>query len=236
MPLETFAALDAVPEDQRSSAIETKDGKFVVYRDEDVTGLKNTVSSTRKERDEAKRRAAEIESELARLKEEAEAAKNGLSGEKLEEIRRKAEEKFKPVLDERDALRTKYRQRLLDGDVKARLSAAGVIDATAAWKIVGEEFDLTDDEKVVLKADPTADIEQHIKGELRKRYPFLFKGTEAAGGGAGGGGSAGAGGLDADPTKWSSDERRAYIESNGAESYRARLDAHQRNMITKKAS
>ena len=237
MPLPLVAdTLDAIPEPLRGAYVE-REGKFHLDAEvEDVTGLKNTVATTRGERDAARRAAKDAAEKLAALEAEREAAAAGLTAEKLAEITRKAEEKFKPALDENATLKQQLRALRLDGAMKGMLAKHDVIDPDAAWKIVGEDFDLTDDGQPILKSDPTADLAAHITGTLKTKYPFLYKGTQAAGGGAAGQSGAGRGGAAKPPTEWSTDERAAYIEQHGAEKYRDLLNEQMRVALRPKAA
>lgn len=235
MPLQTFESRDQVPDAQRDAAIETKDGKFIVFADEDVSGLKNTVAATRAERDAAKKKASELEARIAELEEQHKAADAGLSKDKLDEIRKGAEAKFQPVVAELDRLKAELRAEKL---MRVRVKLAGaVLDEEAAWKVVGDHFDLADDGTPIVKADPTTDLEAYISGTLKTKYPFLFRGTEAAGTGAGGSrGGTGGGGTAKPVTQWSSDERRAYIEQHGAEAHQKLLDAALVEAATRKTA
>jgi hypothetical protein len=235
MPLPLVAdKLDAIPEPLRSAYVE-RDGKYHLDAEvEDVTGLKNTVATTRRERDEAKRAAKEAADKLAALEAEKEAAAAGLTSEKLAEIQRKAEEKYAPTLTENTTLKAQIRAMQLDGTVKSLLAKAGAVDVNDAWDVVGKEFDLTDDGKPFVKADPTADVEQYITKTLVAKKGHLFKGTQAAGGGAAGQQHAGGAGGAKPPTQWSSEERAAYIEANGGDAYRALLNAEMRAALAPK--
>lgn len=215
MPL--YESLDAVPEAQRDAALETKDGKFVVEED-----FKDTV---RKERDRAEReekarkladkRVKELADKIAEMEQEVTASKSGLSSEKLAEIRTQAEAKFKADLEERDRLRAEVRALKLDGTVKSLLAKADAVDVEDAWKIVGGEFDLTEDGKPILKSDPTTDIEKYV-ASLRTSKAHLFKGTQASGGGAAGQQRGGAPTVGTKkPSDWTAEERQAYKEQHG---------------------
>ena len=116
MPLPLVAdTLDAIPEPLRGAYVE-RECKFHLDAEvEDVTGLKNTVATTRGERDAARRAAKDAAEKLAALEAEREAAAAGLTAEKLAEITRKAEEKFKPALDENATLKQQLRALRLDG-------------------------------------------------------------------------------------------------------------------------
>ena len=237
MPLPIVAdSLDAVPEALRSAYVE-RDGKYHLDAEiEDVSGLKNTNAATRRERDEAKRKLRETEERLAALEQEREAAAAGLTAEKLAEIQRKAEEKFKPVVDKLTVAEQRISAMQLDGTVKSLLAKANAVDVEDAWKVLGAEFDLTDDGKVILKADPTADVESYVTKTLVAKKGHLFKGTQATGGGAAGQQVGGGVGGAKPPTKWSSDERAAYIDKHGGDAYRELLNQEMRDSLRPKAA
>jgi hypothetical protein len=226
--LKTFATRDEIPEGQREAAVETKDGKFAVSIEEDTTPLKNSVAAARKERDEANRKAKELEARIGTLEESIEAGKAGITGDKLTEIQRKAEERFKPQLAELEKAKGELRKLRLETPAKGLLGKNKAIDQDAAWKIVGEDFDLTDDGKLIVKADPTADVEKYISGTLVTKYPYLFQGSQADGGGASGAQKGAPSGSAKPPTQWTTDERASYIDEHGVEKYQELLNQHLR--------
>lgn len=234
MPLKAFDTRDAVPEAHRANAIETKDGKFVISEEEDTTGLKNSLKAAREERATAERKAKELESRISTLEESIEAGKAGISGDKLTEIQRKAEEKFQPQLTELEERRKELRELRLDGAVKSLLGKAKAVDVDAAFKVVGDQFDLTTDGKLIVKADPTADVEKYITGTVVTKHGFLFKGTEADGGGAAGAQNGLPGDGKTSPTKWTSEQREKYIEANGSEAYSKLLNEELRAGVAPK--
>jgi hypothetical protein len=235
MPLPLVAdTLDAIPEPLRSAYVE-RDGKYHLDAEvEDVAPLKAKQRELLDETKAERRKREAAEQRLAALEAEREAAAAGLTSEKLAEIQRKAEEKYAPKLAELTAAQEKIRALQLDGTVKSLLAKAGAVDVDDAWKVLGAEFDLTDDGKVILKSDPTADVEQYVTKTLVAKKGHLFKGTQAAGGGAAGhAGGSGAGGAKP-PTQWSSEERAAYIDQHGGDAYRALLNAEMRAALAPK--
>lgn len=235
MPLKVFDTQDEIPDALRDAAIETKDGKFAVSEDEDVTPLKKTIEATRKEAAAAKKAARDMEAKIAEMSQEAEASKAGLSGDKLAEIRKQAEDKFKPIVDELEAKRQELRTLRLDSAVKGLLAKADAVDVEDAWKVLGSDFDLTDDGKPFLKSDPSVDIEKHIT-TLRATKGHLFKGTQASGGGAGGQPGKGADKPSKPVTQWTPEEKQAYREQHGEDSIQGLLNEHLRNAVKPKAA
>lgn len=232
MPAETFETKDSIPEELRDAAIETKDGKFVVVRDPDVSGLTSALEKERKARRDAEKAAKEREARLAELEEERQAKAAGLTGEKLEEIRKQAEAKFAADLAERDQLKQRVRALTLDTTVKSMLAKAEFVDVDAAWKLFGDEFDLTDDLTPIVKADPAKKLEQHI-ADLAAAKPYLVKGTAASGGGASGNrGTAAPQGKTV--FDWTQEQRAQFIQQHGPDAYRAKLDEATLARITAK--
>jgi hypothetical protein len=234
MPLTIVETLDDVPEPAREQAMELKDGRYALVEDVDVGPLKakadELLRETKAER--AKRKA--LEDKLAQVEAERQAQAAGLTSEKLAEIVAQAENKYKPVVEELTTLKAALRAERLDGRVKTLLGQARAADIDAAWKVVGDHFDLTDDGALMVKADPTAKADEYIQRTLVTKYPFLFQGTQAAGGGAAGRGANGASGNAKPITQWTSDERAAFIESQGIDAFQARLAADQVAAYTKK--
>jgi hypothetical protein len=236
MPLPLVAdSLDAVPEPLRAAYVE-RDGKFHLDAEiEDAAPIKAKAAELLNETKAERRKRQEAEQRLAALEQEREAAAAGLTAEKLAEIRKQAEDRYKPIVEENATLKSQIRARDLDGTVKGLLAKANAVDIEDAWRVVGHEFDLTDDGKVFLKANPTADVESYITKELVAKKGHLFRGTQAAGGGAAGQQNAnGGGGSGAKPVvQWTSDERAAYIEQHGVEAHQQLLNDYMRATVLK---
>lgn len=198
MPLKTFATQAEVPEALRDSAIETKDGKFIVSEDADTSELTAAIETEKANRIAAEKLMRKTAGELQKLQTARKAADAGLTEERLNEItaeaNAQAEARFKDQLDEAAKLKAQNRALVLDADMKARALKAGVrpekIDDF--WKLRADEFDLTADGKPMVKATPTAKIDEHMAALLKKN-PEWVVGTKASGGGAQG--STGAGGT-----------------------------------------
>lgn len=232
LPLVTDS-LDAIPEAARAVYVE-RGGKYHLDAEvEDVSPIKAKNAELLNETKAERRKREAAEQRLAALEAEREAAAAGLTSEKLAEIQRKAEEKYAPQLAALSAAEAKIRAMQLDGTVKSLLAKANAVDVEDAWKVLGSEFDLTDDGKVILKSDPTADVEQYVTKTLVAKKGHLFKGTQAAGGGAAGQQVGGGAGGTKPPTEWSTEERANYIDANGPESYRSLLNEHMRAVVLK---
>jgi hypothetical protein len=223
MPLRIFDTSDAVPEPLRATAIETKDGKFAVVEEEDVSGLRSALEKERNEKRAATKLAKEREAEFAALRTETEAKAAGLTGEKLAEIRAQAEAKFKGDIEERDRLKAENRALKLNDRVKALMAKADFIDVDAAFSLHAADFDLTDDGTPIVKADPTKALDQHI-ADIATQRPYLVKGSQASGGGAGHAKSGKPSGSE-DVFAWTEDQRAAFIRANGPDAYMQKLNA-----------
>lgn len=237
MPLTIVETIDDLPPEARDRAIELKDGRYALAEDVDVSPLKAKAEELLKETkaERAKRKA--LEDKLSQLEAEKNAQAAGLTSEKLAEIMAQAEAKYKPYVEELDRMKAQLRAERLDGRVKSLLGNARAADIDAAFKVVGDHFDLTDDGALMVKADPTAKVEDYIGKTLTAKYPFLFVGTQASGGGASGQRANGAGGGNARPiTQWSSDERAAFIETNGIDAFQQRLTQEQVAAFTKRTA
>jgi hypothetical protein len=223
MPTQTFDTLDAVPEEQRESAIETKAGKFLVVTEPDTSGLTTSLERERKAVKEAKAEKKKLEDRLAELELAAKGSAAGLNSEKLAELRAQVASEFEPKLKALDAAQAEIRALKLNDRVKALFSAAEFVSTDQAWKLFGEEFDLTDDGQPVVKAHPGKDVAKHV-GELAAANPHLVKGSRAAGGGANGG-KGGTTTATEDVFEWTPEQRADYVAKHGLAAYNEKLNA-----------
>jgi len=222
MPVQTFDSVDAVPEDVRPNALALADGKFAVFVEEDVAGLKRNQERLRVEKQAAASKASELEARLAEIEANAAARAAGMTDEQIKRIRDEMEAKTAPILAERDTLAQRLRELTLDRDVRERMAKAGVRGdrLDALWRLHGSDFDLTDEGTPYVKADPSASIEDYIGKKLLKDYPEFAVPSAAAGGGGsrGTGGGAAAG---QDPRGWTSVQKAEYIRTEGVDAFRA---------------
>ncbi|HET8769430.1 MAG TPA: hypothetical protein VFM71_00460, partial [Gemmatimonadaceae bacterium] len=119
---------------------------------------------------------------------------------------------------------------------KSMLADLDVHDVDAAYRLLGGDFELGDDETPTLKSDPTADVKKHLEKQLNERYKYLLKGTQAAGGGAGGSKGSGSGTGSITPTKMTTEQIHEYIDKHGREAYMTALAAEETALLTKKAA
>jgi len=236
MPITTVETLDEIPEGSRERALELKDGRFVLVEDVDVAPLKAKADELLRETKAERQKRKALEERLTVIEAEKSAAAAGLTKDKLDEIVAQAEAKYKPYLEELDKTKASLRGERLDGRVKAMLAQARAVDIDAAFKIVSDHFDLTEDGALVVRTDPTATVEDYIGKTLTTKYPFLFAGTLASGGGANGPRSAGQAAMAKPLTSWTSEERAAFIDAQGIEAFQARLAQEQVAAFTKRAT
>lgn len=196
MPLKLYDSKDTVPEELRDSAIETKDGKFAVVEDDDAASQALTAERTKREA--AERTAKKAGDELKKLQSKQKAENAGLTEEQLQQLRADARKEFEEEhadkLAAAESLAKELRGLKLDNAVKRMAGEAGFLAAKLddLWKLHGDEFDLTDDGKPMVKGKPGVDPKKHIEA-LKKQRSEWVEGTKASGGGAGGPTNAGGG-------------------------------------------
>lgn len=209
---------------------------------ESVATLERTVKSLRKERDEAvaKQKAAETSAEDAAKKLEALEASGRQSDEKVsamlakwqEDTKAKVESAVKEAELKYAPLAQKVERYELDGALQAAFLANGgskkhLARAVALAKLEG--WTLADGKPV--KRDEagelsTVTVEDYFKVSFREAVPEFYEGSKASGSDARGAdrGAAAKGGASGSVFKWSSEDRRAFIEANGADAYQKLLD------------
>jgi hypothetical protein len=193
MPLKTFATLDEVPEESRESAIETKAGTFVLVIDEDTGALKSALDEERTKREAAERNATKAAKALQKAELEAKQKAAGFTQEQIDamraDVRRDVDAEYAPVKEQAEkaaALDAKLQALLLTDRIKAQMAASGVraerIDAL--YKLAGDRFALTADEKPMLKDQPGIDLTVYVRDTLKAEFPEFYAGTQATGGDA----------------------------------------------------
>jgi hypothetical protein len=198
-----FKTQAEIPEQFRSLYHEV--GGEWVYKEpaptDDGAELKETLEKERKARKEAEKALKDKEREQAQKDKDDERRKGGVKDEDLKKIRAEVADEvraeYKPQLDRLAVLEKDNRGLRLDSKVKALMGSKEVgvrperLDTL--WRIIGEEFDLTDDGSPMVKAKPGTPVEKYLADAVKKAYPEFFLGTQAAGGGAAGAGGTGAG-------------------------------------------
>lgn len=236
MPVQTFDTQDDIPEEHRASALETKDGKFAVFIEPDTSGLTSALEKERAARKQEEKARKEAAKRLADLELEAKAREGGLTADKLKEIREQVAAEYEPFRQQAEAYKAKVRELTLNDRVKAMFAKAEFVDADAAWKLFGDQFDLTEDgSQPVVKGKEGVSLDAHI-AQLATAYPYLVKGTQASGGGASGNRAGQAAGGSENPLTWSSDKRAAFIAANGLPAYQQLLDKVMEASVQKKAA
>lgn len=204
MKLPTFDTQDDVPEPFRS-LYEERDGKWHPKPDDAAEQLAATLADEKAKREAAEKLATKTANELKKLQRKAEAGDHGLTDEQLtklrEDIRAEVMEEVGPDLEKAKQALAENRTLKLDNQVKAMAAEAGFLPTKLndLWKLKGDEFDLTDDGKPMVKGKPGTDPKKHIEA-IAKSMPEWVQGTKASGGGGmGGAGNKGAsGGMDFD--------------------------------------
>lgn len=231
--------LEDVPESFRDVYTE-KNGKFYLDAEgieyaEDVAGLKSALAKIKESDRKKAERLQEFEKQIADDKaalEEAELAKKGLT-----DIKKKWNADEVAPRDEKIAQQAAQIHELTFGVQMERLIASPeVVHPKAARKLFSDYFALNDEGILAPKDDPTGDPGKFMLTVLKKEYPNEFKGTQAAGGGAAGSQGAGTAGQGGKPvSKWTSEERAAYINANGPEALQALFDSQIKASMTRAA-
>lgn len=196
MSLPTFKKKDEIPKGFEA-LYEEVDGEWSP-KDED-SPLKTKLAEERDKREAAEALTKKTAKELKKLQD---MAGNG------DEIQKKIDaavelavaetrKEFEPVVAEAAKIKAENRDLKLKNVVKEQFAKAGIlaerIDDT--WKLHGDEFDLTEDGKPVVKGAPKTELSKHVATIVKAR-PDWVAGTKAGGGGAAGT-SAGTGGATA---------------------------------------
>lgn len=165
----------------------------------DAGGLKKALEAERKLREKA-------EKDLRAQKQQAadkERQNKGVTEEVLktirQEVRAELEEEFAPIKTELETAKKSMRELQLDSAVQGIMGSkdVGVRSERTKdlWRLVKDEFDLTDDGKPMVKDKPGTEVGKYLADAVKKRYPEFFQASAASGGGA-----AGAGGTGTKPT------------------------------------
>lgn len=198
MPIKIYDTKDAVPEAQRATAIETKDGKWAV-EEELGDGGKKAIDAMKRERDDAEKARKAAEKERDELKLKADAAAKGITEAELQKIREDEAKKLKPIEEERDRVKAENRKLKLDDRVRALGLKYGWMPdrVEKAMRDLQGRVDLTEDEKSIVVKDAagnltTEPIDDFLQKTYKKEAPFFYAGSGGAGSGSeGSGGGAG---------------------------------------------
>lgn len=194
---------------------EEVDGKWQQKADEEPEekekpegdGAKKALKAERERAEKAEKKAKELADKLTELSakleehdDEVEGKKHGKTGAEMKELREKiradVRKEFTQQIDDLNAkikelepLGTENRTLRLNDRVKAEMLAAGARGEriNELFLLSQEEFDLDEEKNPVLKNHPGKALKIFLEGDLKKRYPEFYKGTDASGGGAKGG-------------------------------------------------
>jgi hypothetical protein len=248
-----FTAFDQIPKEKQKDAVELKDGTFATSEVPDdvaalqtsVTTLETTVKALRREKETAETTArtatetaadlqrkldakeatgqqtdAKITEMLAKWQKDTEAAVAAAVADKDKQITALSERVTKYDLD--DVLGAAFKEAGGREDRRAKAVAQAKLEG---WTLVDGRAVRKDSAGQVL----TTTTKDFFTGDFKKDVPEWYEGSKADGGG-GDGGSGGtgdafkSGGLPS-PTKMTSEQRRAFIDQNGAAAYTAALNA-----------
>jgi hypothetical protein len=188
MPVKSYEKKDDIPKGFEDD-YEEHDGKWV-YKDP-TADLKESLKKARDQADAAEGVAKKAAKALKAAEQKAEQEKTGVTDEQLQkmraDIRAEVEEELKPKLEQAESLAAENRTLKLDHQVLEMFAGAKMLPQhlKAAWKLHGDEFDLTADGKPMVKGKPEVDVAKHVAA-LAKQHPYWIQGTKADGGGAGG--------------------------------------------------
>lgn len=204
MPIKLYDTKDAVPEAQRATAIETKDGKFAVEEVDPGLGDagKKAIDAMKAERDAAEKARKAAEKERDDLKLKADAAAKGITEAELQKIREEEAKKIKPIEEERDRIKAENRKLKRDDKIRAMALEKGIMPdrIEKAMRDLDGRVDLTEDEKGFVVKDAKGNVTSETLDDfLTKTYkteaPFFYAGS--GGSGSGSEGSRGGGTDDA---------------------------------------
>lgn len=194
MALKLYDTKDAVPESQRTAAVETKDGKFAVSEDDPALGEagKRAIQEEREARQREERARKTAEKDLDDLKREQKARAAGISEEELQKIRADEALARKPIEDELAQTKAENRKLKLTDRVQALALKYGVMPDRIedAMLLLDKRTDLTDKDGIAVKDREgkvtTETVDEFLKTTFKKEKPWLYAGSGASGSGASG--------------------------------------------------
>ncbi len=194
MPLKTVATKEEVPEAQRSSAIETKEGKFVYEEAPDPALGDAGKEALRKEREKAKaekERADALEKERDELALKAKAAEGKVSDTALASLRTEFEAKVKAEKDRADAAEKSARNVKKEKVFDAMAIKAGAIPERLPKmkKDILDRFELNEAGDDLILGDGKGGISTETAADFlsktyKKESPFFYQGANGSGSGA----------------------------------------------------
>lgn len=189
MKLPKFKTFDEIPEAFRDGYVE-RDGEWVPDV-EDVTGLKKNRDEILSNLQSQKQKLQEMERALAEAKKKA----GGMTDEEIAARRAEIEAEVAPVKQQLEAAQKELRTLKFDDRLKAMIAGSGTVAkrVDALHRLISDRFDLNDSGTLVLKDKPTMDLAKYLKEDVAKEYPEFFESKQKAGSefsGSGGNGPA----------------------------------------------
>lgn len=177
MPLPKFKTLEEIPEAFREGYVE-KDGEWVPDVD-DVAPLKSAHERQKEETRQAKEKLKELERQLAEAKKKA----GGMTDEEIAARRAEIEAEVAPVREKLTAAEKELRTLKFDDRLKALIAGSGTVAkrVDALHRLIGDRFDLNESGTLVLKDKPTTDIAKYLKEDIAKEYPEFFESKQKGG-------------------------------------------------------
>lgn len=179
---------------------EEVNGEWVPKKDdeaptvEDLAAVREALRKEREGREKAEKDRKALEKKQEQDKKDADRRGAGLTDDQLkkirDEVKAELEGEYKPKLDELATAQKDIRTLRLDNAVKALMGKkeVGVRGERhdTLWKLVADDFDLTEDGKPFVKAKPGTPVEKYLGDTVKGLYPEFFEGSKASGGGASG--------------------------------------------------
>jgi hypothetical protein len=223
MPLKTYETRDEIPDAQRESAIERKDGKWIVEEAVDTTKLSTALDKERQRAKDEKAAREAVERERDELKAAKEATEKGVTREALDKINADAEKKFAPIVEENAALKAKLRKATLTDRLEARALKAGIMPdrVQKAIKDLDGRVDLTEDgEDFVVKdakGNVTAEpLDEFLAKTYKAEAPFFYSGPGGSGSGAQGSDGGNGSGYDPAAAGKKAGERQKQVNADAS--------------------
>ena len=131
-----------------------------------------------------------MKKQITELEQAAKATKAGITSEELEtmrgEVRVDLEHEYEPLQKQVDVLSAENRTLKLDNVVKGLMGSNGVraerVDAL--FRLTADQFDLTSDDKPMLRNHKGKDVGKFIADELATQWPEFYQRAGSSGGGA----------------------------------------------------
>lgn len=190
MPLPAFKTKDEIPEAFRGE-YEERDGEWKPKEDEGLAGAKSALATERTKREAAEGLAKKAADELKKLETKAKAAGHKLSDDEYATLREEASREERTARETAETAlateRAERRQEKIGSQFKSLAGEKKFLGGKLGdlERLHANEFDLTDDGKLMVKGKPGIDPVKHMES-IAKLRPEWVEGTKAGGGGAAG--------------------------------------------------